>query len=419
MKVGVVGAGPAGLCAIKQALSFGCEVVAFEQNDKIGGVWNYTDETEKDKNGLDIHSSLYRGLITNLPKEIMSFPEFPYETPERSFVTSEETLAYIHRYAETFDLLKHIKLEHHVLRIRPLFDDKWEFIVYNIDEKKYETFIFDAVLVCSGFSVPLMPRIPGRDIFKGKQLHSHFYRDAKHYENENVLIIGGGPSGIDLAIQIGKWAKKLVWANHMLKTFGQKLRITLSENSSEKPDVKRFTETGAEFDDGSFEEISTIIYATGYDFKFPFLSTDCGLQCHQKYVRPLYKHCININHPSMALIGLPFFAVGTDLFDLQIRFCLTFMTHKKLLPTRDEMIEDTRKEMEERWKKLPKHKAHFLGMERHAQYYEELAKTAEIEAIKPVVVKIFNYNVNEIFERFDGFRNLNYKINDNETFDVL
>lgn len=419
MKVGVVGAGAAGLCAIKQALSFGCDVIAFEQADKIGGLWNYSDEIDKDKNGLDIHSSMYRGLVTNVPKEIMNFPELPFETPDKSFIGSEDTLAYFHRYAEKFDLRKHIRFEHHVLRIRPISDDKWEFIVKDFKGKKVETFIFDAVLVCSGFPVPWMPKIPGQDLFKGKQLHSHFYRDARHYENENLLLIGSGPSGVEVVVQTGKQAKKLVWSNHMLKAYGRKMPVTLSPITSEKPDVKRLTENGAVFVDGSFEEFSVIIYATGYDYSFPFLSVDCGLQCHEKYVQPVYKHCININRPSMGIIGLPFFAFAMPLFDLQIRFCLTFMTQRKALPPRDEMLEDTDKEMKERWKKLPKHKAHFMGPERNAQYCEELARTAEIEAIKPVAIKIFDYNINEIFQRFDGFRNQRFKIIDDETFQVL
>lgn len=60
MRIGVIGAGPAGLCAVKRSLEFGCEVIAFEQSEKIGGTWNLT-EIITDKNGLDVHSSMYEG----------------------------------------------------------------------------------------------------------------------------------------------------------------------------------------------------------------------------------------------------------------------------------------------------------------------------------------------------------------------
>jgi hypothetical protein len=70
----------------------------------------------------------------------------------------------------------------------------------------------------------------------------------------------------------------------MIESFGKKVSITMPATAVEKPDVLRFTETGAHFVDGSFEEFSTVIYATGYDYKFPFLSVDCGLSCYEKYV---------------------------------------------------------------------------------------------------------------------------------------
>lgn len=195
MKVGVIGAGPAGLCAIKHCIAFNCEVIAFEQSDQIGGTWNYTDEVEKDKNGVDVHSSMYQGLLTNIPKEIMAFPEFPYPANEKSFLTSSEVLEYLRNYAVTFDLTKHIKFEHHVMRVRPLMNEKWEFVVNNFVADKCETFVFDAVLVCNGFSVPFIPEIPGGDVFKGKKLHSHLYRNSKDFKNEKVLVIGGKLGG--------------------------------------------------------------------------------------------------------------------------------------------------------------------------------------------------------------------------------
>lgn len=71
MKLCVIGAGAAGICAAKNGLEFGCEVTVFEQTENVGGTWVYTDEVAKDKNGLDVHSSMYQGLYTNLPKEVM------------------------------------------------------------------------------------------------------------------------------------------------------------------------------------------------------------------------------------------------------------------------------------------------------------------------------------------------------------
>lgn len=71
MKLCVIGAGAAGICAAKNGIEFGCTVTVFEQSENVGGTWVYTDEVATDKNGLDVHSSMYQGLYTNLPKEVM------------------------------------------------------------------------------------------------------------------------------------------------------------------------------------------------------------------------------------------------------------------------------------------------------------------------------------------------------------
>lgn len=38
-----------------------------------------------------------------------------------------------------------------------------------------------------------------------------------------------------------------------------------------RPSITHFTSDGAVFDDGHFEEFDTVVMATGYDYKFPFL----------------------------------------------------------------------------------------------------------------------------------------------------
>ena len=51
----------------------------------------------------------------------------------------------------------------------------------------------------------------------------------------------------------------------------------------------------------------------------------------------------------MGFIGLPFYVCATQMFDLQVRFCLKFMTGLMKLPSQKQMIEDTEQDMEERW----------------------------------------------------------------------
>lgn len=50
-------------------------------------------------------------------------------------------------------------------------------IVNNLPNSTVETNVFDAVMVCNGhYNTPAIPNYPGRNIYKGQQIHSHDYR---------------------------------------------------------------------------------------------------------------------------------------------------------------------------------------------------------------------------------------------------
>lgn len=85
LRVAVVGAGAAGLVAIRELAKAGHTAVAYEQAPQLGGVWLYTDATERDDAlgtrsdaGQRVHSSLYQHLRVNLPREVMSFLDLPF-----------------------------------------------------------------------------------------------------------------------------------------------------------------------------------------------------------------------------------------------------------------------------------------------------------------------------------------------------
>ncbi|KAG5679525.1 hypothetical protein PVAND_009088 [Polypedilum vanderplanki] len=181
------------------------------------------------------------------------------------------------------------------------------------------------------------------------------------------------------------------------------------------------TETGVRFTDGSLEECSLIVYATGYLYSYPYLSIDSGVTCNGDYVRPLWMHCLSINKPTLGFIGLPNLICPNQMFQLQVEFCLTFMTKRKKLPSKEQMLEEYELDMLERWKKgLSKRKGHFLGHKAEAQkkYYDELAKKANIEGIKSCIVKIHSHAHLNRSKHFTNYRNVKYTIIDENNFIV-
>lgn len=65
LRVAVVGAGAAGLCAAHHILSRGESFdlpVVFEQSARVGGTWYYEERVGTCDDGRPIHGSMYRDL---------------------------------------------------------------------------------------------------------------------------------------------------------------------------------------------------------------------------------------------------------------------------------------------------------------------------------------------------------------------
>ena len=120
------GAGAAGLCAARHltANSNKITVSIFEQSDTIGGTWVYTDNVGRDDRGLPIHSSMYKNLKTNLPKEVMAFPDFPFQERGQSYLEHSEVLEYLHQYSQHFQLDHLVRFNTIVTRVHPLKTDQ-------------------------------------------------------------------------------------------------------------------------------------------------------------------------------------------------------------------------------------------------------------------------------------------------------
>lgn len=68
------------------------------------------------------------------------------------------------------------------------------------------------------YSCPYIPNFPGLQDFTGKVTHSHEYRCPEPYVNQRVLVIGGGPSGIDISLDLSKTSNKVCYCEFYLKS---------------------------------------------------------------------------------------------------------------------------------------------------------------------------------------------------------
>lgn len=64
-----------------------------------------------------------------------------------------------------------------------------------------------------------------------------------------------------------------------------------------RPTITHLTSDGAVFDDGHFEDFDTVVMATGYDYKFPFLDDKVKLRSSFNFY--IVNCCSTLNPPDL------------------------------------------------------------------------------------------------------------------------
>ncbi|KAM9324723.1 flavin-containing monooxygenase 5-like [Gastrophryne carolinensis] len=207
-KVAVIGAGASGLTAIKSCLEEGLEPTCFERTEDIGGLWRFQENPE------DGRASIYKSVIINTAKEMMSYSDYPIPADFPNFMHNSKILTYFKMYAEHFQLTQYIQFKTSVLSVtkRTDFATSGQWDVTTEKDGKQETAIFDAVLICSGHHTEAylpLDSFPGIKDFKGRYLHSRDYKNPQEFEGKRVIVIGIGNSGGDIAVELSRTASQV------------------------------------------------------------------------------------------------------------------------------------------------------------------------------------------------------------------
>ncbi|KAK7953281.1 dimethylaniline monooxygenase [Apiospora saccharicola] len=254
-RVAVIGAGVSGITAAKRLRAEGLHVRVFERALGPGGVWSYSCNAN-----APFATPMYDPLETNYPRELMGV-EVEYGTEKR-------------------------------------------------DSEDKTPIEFDAVVICMGtFDKPFMPEHEGlaewEKAYTDSVLHSKTFRNKLTVSLQNVLIIGVGPSGSDIADKLSKVAKTVGQS-----TRGDKERTKNTKIKPVGPIKKLNHKTGAvEIEIGEdLTQIDKIIYCTGYNYSHSFLRKGIRAKelLHDDGMRidNLWKHMFWIEEPSLVFIGI-------------------------------------------------------------------------------------------------------------------
>ena len=200
MRVAVIGAGPSGISAIKNFTDQGFEVTAFERCNGVGGNWRFNDPSG--------HSSVFETTHIISSKYTSFYEDYPLPESASDYPSHKELLKYFDSYADHFDIKKNIKFGTEVVKCKQSDNDKWTVEWCHIESNKKEISNFDALVVCNGHHhEPRYPDYPGE--FTGEYLHSHDFKSAKPFAGKKVLVIGGGNSACDVAVETARVAKSI------------------------------------------------------------------------------------------------------------------------------------------------------------------------------------------------------------------
>jgi putative flavoprotein involved in K+ transport len=172
----IVGAGPAGLTAAATLRARGIDATILERGEHVGEQWR----TRYDR--LHLHTIRW---LSNLPG---------YRIPREfgRWVARDRFVQYLEQYTAHHGLEPRFGVE--ATRI-DRHDGCWKV------RTSAGTIPARIVVMASGYTrVPYRPRWPGT--FDGPMVHSAEYRNPRPYRGQDVLIIGAGNSGTEIAVDL-------------------------------------------------------------------------------------------------------------------------------------------------------------------------------------------------------------------------
>lgn len=177
----VVGGGPGGLSVAYALRARGVRAVVLERSERIGDSWR------RHYDRLHLHTTRRRSALPGLPMP-RRFGRWP---------SRDDVVRYLEKYAEHHRLEIVTGVE--VSRVERTPDGTG----WLLRATGGRELTGAAVVVATGFNhTPRIPDWPGRDAYTGELLHASRYRDAKPFAGRDVLVVGVGNTGAEIAVDL-------------------------------------------------------------------------------------------------------------------------------------------------------------------------------------------------------------------------
>ncbi|WP_145499534.1 NAD(P)/FAD-dependent oxidoreductase [Streptomyces sp. CFMR 7] len=178
----VIGGGPGGLATAAALRARGVRAVVLEKADRIGASWR----------------GHYDRLHLHTTRRWSALPGLRMPRKFGRWVGRDDLVRYLEKYTEHHELEVVTGVE--VNRIDPHPDGSGD---WQLTATGGRVLRGRAVVVATGFNhTPRIPEWPGRDTFTGELLHAAEYRNPAPYADKDVLVVGIGNTGAEIAADL-------------------------------------------------------------------------------------------------------------------------------------------------------------------------------------------------------------------------
>ncbi|UGQ10467.1 NAD(P)-binding domain-containing protein [Yinghuangia sp. ASG 101] len=311
----IVGGGQSGLSTAHTATRIGLRPIILEASDEAVGSW----------------PAYYDSLALFSPARYSALPDRPFPGDPERYPSRDEVIGYLREYAAALDA--DIRTGHRVDSVTRQPDGTLCATTAHGD--------FRAPIVIAatgGFGNPYRPALPGLDTFAGHVLHAAQYRNPKDFADHRVVVVGGGNSAVQIAVDLADVARVSLATRGPLKwfrqrTLGKDLHWWLTRtgldtaplsrvlggqtmaviddgryksalatgNPDHRPMFTTLAEDTVTWSDGTTEHLDTVILATGYR---PHLNYLHNLGALDPDGKPQHKHGISTAVPGLGYVGL-------------------------------------------------------------------------------------------------------------------
>lgn len=190
----VVGGGISGIAAaVRLRREAGLDdVVLIEKSSGLGGTW------------LD---NTYPGCACDIPSSLYSFEFAPNPEWSRTFAPQAEILAYVQRVADENGVTERSLLGTEVTRAQ--WDDDSARWLVDTTRGRFVAPIL--VFGVGALNEPLIPDVPGLDIFEGTQFHSARWDHDHDVTGRRVAVIGSAATAIQVVPSIQSKVEHLTY----------------------------------------------------------------------------------------------------------------------------------------------------------------------------------------------------------------